>query len=242
MARRTGLKDALPELPAEMLARLAADRQAIGDGSHLTATSVEQLSDHWRPLVGPPVAGEELVDLVDGSGHPTGVTAPRWLCHLLGLCHCTVHVILRTPQDLLVFQVRSRHVDWPGLLDLSVTGHVRAGLGWLEAAGQEAAEELGIDFDPAADHLGPPGLRPVGDPYVRREADSENPPVHICHLTQIYAATLTPAGLASLRFADGEVDALYLCSEARARHLLVHEPHRLAPGFIQSLPRYLDSR
>jgi isopentenyldiphosphate isomerase len=238
----SGIKDAVPLFAAEALARLAADRKQVGDGSQLAAADVERLAALWRPQVHPPPAGEEPFDLLDRAEQPTGVTAPRWLCHLLGLCHRTVHLVLRTPQDLLVLQVRSRHVDWPGCLDLAVTGHVRAGLDWGQAAQQEALEELGLDVAPAAGHLAPPGLQPVGTPYRRREVDSDNPPVFTCHLTQIYAGNLTAAGLAALRFPDGEVAALHLCSEAEARRLLDEERHRLAPGLVQSLPRYLQAR
>ena len=158
----------------------------------------------------------------------------------MGLCHRTVHLVLRTPQDWLVLQMRSRRVDWPGMLDLAVTGHVRAGLSWEEAIRAEAAEELGLDLMEDAGMLVPSSLLPVGDPYIRCEADSINPPVHICHVTQIFAATLTPAGLAGLRFADGEVVGLYLCSLAEAIRLMTDEPHRVAPGLVQSLPRYVE--
>ncbi len=64
--------------------------------------------------------------------------------------------------------------------------------------------------------------------------------MHVCHVTQVFAATLTPAGLAGLRFADGEVVGLYLCSLAEAIRLMTDEPHRVAPGLVQSLPRYVE--
>ena len=120
------------------------------------------------------------------------------LCHLLGLCHRTVHLALHSPQGWLVLQVRSPRVDWPGLIDLSVTGHVRAGLSWQQAMACEAIEELGVDLDPAAGMVEPPGLHTLGQPYHRSEADSHNPPVHICHVTQVFAATLTAAGMARM--------------------------------------------
>ena len=83
-------------------------------------------------------------------------------------------------------------------------------------------------------------LLPVGAPYIRCETDSINPPVHVCHVTQVFVATLTPAGLAGLRFADGEVVGLYLCSLAEAIRLMSDERHRVAPGLVQSLPRYVE--
>ena len=104
---------------------------------------------------------------------------------------------------------------------------------------REAAEELGLDLALEAGMITAAGLQPVGQPYRRSEADSLNPPVHICHVTQVFAATLTPAGLASLRFADGEVVGLYLCSLAEVQHLLAEDAARSAPGLVQSLPVYL---
>ena len=128
------------------LSRLAVDMARIDAGSALSAAQMQELAEAWRSMAQPTPKEEEAFDLVDPSGDGNGVTAPRWLCHLLGLCHRTVHLVLRTPQDLLVLQVRSRRVDWPGMLDLAVTGHVRAGLSWEEAIRAEAGEELGLDL------------------------------------------------------------------------------------------------
>lgn len=225
-------------LSAHELQCLADDRAWIDDGADLTATQIAELIARWQPVVRPTAKELEPFDLVNPNGHPTGVTAPRWLCHLLGLCHRTVHLALRTPQGLLVLQMRSARVrNWPGALDLAVTGHVRAGLSWEEALQLEAAEELGLDVAPAAGLLLTPGPQLVAR-YCRSQTDRENPPEHICHVTQLYAATLTPAGLAGLHFADGEVSGLYLCSMAEAARLVDEETQRVAPGLVQSLPHY----
>lgn len=221
------------------LQRLAGDMAWASGGAQLTAAQVVSLASRWEALARPLPKHHEPFDLVTCDGETTGVAAPRWLCHLLGLCHRTVHLVLRTPQDWLALQVRGRHVDWPSRLDLAVTGHVRAGLSWQQAMQREAAEELGLDLTPAAGMITEAGLAPVGRPYLRSEADSLNPPVHICHVTQVFAATLTPAGLAGLRFADGEVEGLYLCSLAEIDRLLAEDALRLAPGLVQSLPVYL---
>lgn len=221
------------------LQRLAADRAQVGDGSALDAAHVAALAARWEPVVRPPDKEQERFDLVDAEGRPTGVTAPRWLCHLLGLCHRTVHLALRTPQGLLALQMRGLHVrQHPGTLDLAVTGHVRAGLTWDQALRLEAAEELGLDVDPIAGQVAPPGPQPVAR-YCRRQTDRENPPEHICHVTQLYAAELTAHGLATLRFADGEVAGLYLCTPAETTRLVSQEPARVAPGLAQSWPFYL---
>lgn len=223
----------------DTLDRLAEDIAVARSGAALDASRVALLAAQWRLIVQPTAREEEPFDLVTQDGKPTGVTAPRWLCHLLGLCHCTVHLALRTPQGLIVLQMRSRLVrNWPRLLDLAVTGHVRAGLSPADALSREAAEELGLDLDPGAGYVLPPGPQFV-QRYCRQETDSVNPPEHICHVTRLYAATLTAAGLASLHFADGEVDGLYLCSQDEAMRLVAEERQRVAPGLAQSLPHYL---
>lgn len=209
-----------------------------GGGAGLTQTHIDDLAGRWQPIVQPRPKHHEPFDLVTGDGETTGVVAPRWLCHLLGLCHRTVHLVLRTPQHWLALQVRGRHVDWPGRLDLSVTGHVRAGLNWQQAMQREAAEELGLDLAPEAGMITAAGSQPVGRPYHRAEADSLNPPVHICHITQVFAATLTPAGLAGLRFSDGEVEGLYLAGFDEVHRMVMETPDRLAPGLVQSWPHY----
>jgi len=230
----------IPPFDPQSLQRLAADMAASRDRDHLTAAQVQDLATRWRPHVNPPASEEELFDLVSAADRPSRVAAPRWLCHLLGLCHRAVHLVLRTPQNLLVFQVRSRHkLDWPGALDLAVTGHVGAGQSWEQALFRETAEELGLDLAATA-LLAPPGLQLTGPAYYHRDSDSLNPPVNVCHVVRIYAATLTPAGLAAIHFADGEVNALHLCRPEEALRLLADEPHCLAPGLKQSLPRYLE--
>ena len=221
--------------------QLANDLAAAQGIYPLTQPEIDALAARWEAVLCPRPKHYEPFDLVTAGDVLTGVTAPRWLCHLLGLCHRTVHLVLHTPQDWLVLQVRGRQVDWPGLLDLSVTGHVRAGLSWQQALHQEAAEELGLDLSPAAGMITPVGVQAVGAPYRRREADSLNPPVHICHLTQVFAAALTPAGLASLRFADGEVEGLYLASAGEISRLVQEGSDRLAPGLIQSWPIYSEA-
>jgi isopentenyldiphosphate isomerase len=222
-----------------MLQRLADDMARLDCGAPLTQPQVDALIQRWQPIVCPLPKHQEPFDLVTCDGETIGVIAPRWLCHLLGLCHRAVHLALRTPQDWLALQVRGWQVDGPGLLDLSVTGHVRAGLSWQEAIQCEAAEELGLDLTPAAGMLTPAGLAAVGSPYRHYEVDSVNPPVHSCHITQIFTATLTPVGLASLRFADGEVIGLYLASFDGVDRMTKETPDRLAPGLVQSWPHYV---
>ena len=102
-------------------------------------------SDHRGAAQDP----EELFDVVDAEGRPTAAVKARALVHRDGDWHRAVHVwIAGVDADavpFLLFQVRSVHKDtWPGRLDATVGGHLRAGEA-LEDALREVEEEVGID-------------------------------------------------------------------------------------------------
>lgn len=217
------------ELAAERILRL----------DQLAQSEIERLADLWSKRIAPDQIEEEMLDVCDFKGTPTGISAPRWLCHLLGLRHRATHIILRSPQNLLVLQVRSRHKkDWPNQIDTSVGGHVRAGQSFLEAGLAEMEQELGLPANHQATWLAGGKLTKVGVPYERADYHPGTPPFRNKQINQIYAGLLTPDGLARIRFQDGEVDTLYLCTDAEAEQLLAAGT-RIAPGLAQSLPRYL---
>lgn len=215
---------------------LTRDRARAADARRLTQAAVDDLAAIWAPRLSGEMAvelfsgKEERFDLCDDDGRPTGVTAPRWLCHLLGLRHRAVHILLWAPNGLAVLQVRSPHkAYWPGLIDISVGGHVRAGQSYLEAAWSEMEEELGL----TPPLLAPPGLTPAGEPQPDDEPDPRQSP-WLCNrqFNQLYAARLTADGLASARFRDGEVCALYLCPPREIDRLLT--TGAVAPGLTHA--------
>jgi 8-oxo-dGTP pyrophosphatase MutT (NUDIX family) len=213
--------------------------EGLSAKNRLEQAEITHLATIWRARLSPRVAEEELFDLCDDRGMATGVTAPRWLCHLLGLRHRAVHVILRSPQNLLVLQVRSPNkADWPDHIDTSVGGHVRAGETYLDAGLAEIEQELGLPAHNLEAWLVGGKLEPVGTPYERYDCQPATPPFRNHQFNQIYAGHLTPDGLARIRFHDGEVSALYLCTEVEAERLLAAGT-RIAPGLAHSLPRYL---
>lgn len=221
------------------LRELERTADELQDQDDLTQADVTQLAEIWRARLSLRETEEEQFDVCDARGHPIGITAPRWLCHLLGLRHRATHVILRSPQNLLLLQVRSpQKAHFPNHIDTSVGGHLRAGQDFHAATVAEMEEELGLPPDDLARWLVKGELQTVGEPYARRDYHAGTPPLRNAQVNQLYAGQLTPAGLAHVHFRDGEVSALYLCPVDEARRL-VAAGTRVAPGLADCLPRYL---
>jgi isopentenyldiphosphate isomerase len=94
---------------------------------------------------------DELVEIWDKSGKPTGKTAFKSRVHQAGWFHPTVHVWFYTFNGKVLLQKRAAEKDtFPGLWDVSVAGHMQAGETPLEAARREVKEEIGITVEPQA--------------------------------------------------------------------------------------------
>ncbi len=94
----------------------------------------------------------ELLDIVDKSGRPTGLTVDREIAHQEGIRHRTSHVwLLRRKENTveILLQKRSREKDsYPGCYDISSAGHIPAGVDFVPSALRELKEELGLDAAP----------------------------------------------------------------------------------------------
>lgn len=215
-------------------------------GAGTNRDEIAALVAEWEPKVRPDAkerSEDYAIALPDGS--TTGVAAPRWLCHLLGLRHRAVEVAFRTESGLIVLQRRSpTKSDWPNVPDMAVAGHLPqnpdgSDLTFEQGAWKEIAEEIGLEERDAAEALVEGRLLPVGAPYVSLDLDyRRNPPFLNAEVRQILAATLTGAGLARLRFADNEVAGILLVTPETAWDMLARE--EIASGMRYTLPRYLD--
>ncbi len=84
----------------------------------------------------------ELVDAYDESLNIVGVIE-REDAHRKGILHKTVHCWF-IDRDFVYFQIRGKRVGFPGLLDVSVGGHVSSSESTETALLRELNEEVGI--------------------------------------------------------------------------------------------------
>jgi isopentenyldiphosphate isomerase len=130
------------------------------------------------------MADDELLDYFDRDGGWLG-SASRRAVHDGSLWHRTLHLWLASPEHggSLLFQLRSATAsNWPGLLDVSVAGHLLAGEDYVDGL-RESREEIGIAVPPAA-------VIPLG---MRRD-ESPNPGGGFNRELQgVYIARLDPA-------------------------------------------------
>ncbi len=104
----------------------------------------------------------EQIDVVSPANGELLATASRSVVHTEGHWHQVFHcLILRPSANSVVLQRRAlSKVAFPGLLDLSATGHLEAGETPLDGL-REFEEELGVPID--SEHLIPLGTRLLAD-------------------------------------------------------------------------------
>jgi isopentenyldiphosphate isomerase len=94
---------------------------------------------------------DELLDILDEAGRPTGEVAPKSEAHRLGLWHRCFHCWISgsDPEGAyLLVQRRAAGKDtWPGYLDVTAAGHLAAGEETLDGL-REVEEELGLRVEP----------------------------------------------------------------------------------------------
>ncbi|HKH09941.1 MAG TPA: NUDIX domain-containing protein [Rubrobacter sp.] len=103
---------------------------------------------------------DELIDVRDEAGEPTGEVVWKSEAHRRGLWHRCFHCWIfgvDAGQPYLLVQRRAATKDtWPGYLDLTAGGHLGTGENPLDGL-REVEEELGLRVDPG--RLVPLGLR-----------------------------------------------------------------------------------
>lgn len=180
---------------------------------------------------------DEMFNLVDPEGNFTRVEAPRWLCHIIGLRHRAVHVLLcwQSPKlgNVFVLQVRSWiKTDSPGHLDISVGGHV-VGTGndiSEVTAYREMEEEMGIVKSDLYNESLP----------FKHGYEFEEERIHDQFYNRewrdIYMGEIKKTHIEKITFNDNEVVGLYFCPESKASELLNQKHIPLASALKFSLP------
>lgn len=246
-------------LTADARAQLDRLRDEVGAGDELTLARWQAMHEdelYFEHAIGvepeDPTHAYEPFRLIRETQDSDPIIGPRWWFHVLGLRHGSVHVIVTTPQGLFVCQRRSRGKDdAPGAMDLAVTGHCGT-LDPMPAAWKELSEEIGVWRDDANPMIENNHLRFIGtNEHMGISLESAPIPLIDRERTWIFEAHLTPHGMATMHFADGEVTALMLMgnhelAEVHQRiangSVATHGELNLAWGIRRTLPIWLAQR
>lgn len=88
---------------------------------------------------------DELIDILNLEGKPTGKTCMKSFAHKNGVFHASVHIWIFDNEQNILIQQRAENKDvFPNLWDVSVAGHISAGEQPLTSAVREIEEEIGI--------------------------------------------------------------------------------------------------
>jgi isopentenyldiphosphate isomerase len=162
---------------------------------------------------------DELLDILDESGRPTGEVLEKSEAHRLGLWHRCFHCWMcgsDAAGPYLLLQRRAATKDtWPGYLDITAAGHLSTGEKTLDGL-REIEEELGLQVTP--ERLVPLGTikieQQLSAGYDREFHDvfllSDNTPPEKLRLQTEEVESIYRLDL-------GEVDTLYASGEAPAR-------------------------
>lgn len=170
---------------------------------------------------------DEYFDVVSDTGDPVGATAPRWLCHLVGLKHLSAHVILHYKahdSKILILQVRSwDKSDSPGHVDISVGGHVKNGSTPFETACAEMNEEIGLELKELVNS----NLTKI---LTYSAYNSSGSWFHNNEFCVVFEGEVKSDSLTNLRFSDGEVAGTYLCPQLELPRLREQRQIPIAPA------------
>ncbi|MFD2564815.1 NUDIX hydrolase [Aquimarina rubra] len=88
---------------------------------------------------------DELIDILNSDGKPTGEVRLKSEAHRTGLYHASVHIWFYTKEGHILLQKRAKDKDtYPDLWDVSVAGHIGVGETAINSALREVEEEIGL--------------------------------------------------------------------------------------------------
>lgn len=213
-------------------------REELSHGENATQNQIDQIVQfliYYKQQLRPDDK-DELLPLVDRNGKLLGTTAPRWICHLLGLRHRCAHVLLIWKSlalgDAMIFQIRSWDKDEsPGRIDISVGGHLKAmDSDFTEkTAFNEMLEEVALkanDLEVPLEYAG------------GYSSDESRPKDHFNNYEwrDVYIGYVKQDRIGHVNFADGEVAGLVIVELDRAQDFLEQSFLPLASALRESLP------
>jgi isopentenyl-diphosphate Delta-isomerase len=176
---------------------------------------------------------EELLDILDEYGKPTGKQVLKSEAHKKGLFHSTVHIWFYTQTgDVLLQKRASTKETFPNFWDVSVAGHVLANEIIEDAALREVKEEIGITIL----------KRDLVKIDVRKNINRHPNGINDCEFQNVFLCKLDVT-LKELKKQDEEVDALCLLSLEKFKYFTTHlnEEFRLVPADYSYYTFIIDS-
>ena len=222
----------------KIIRRLDVLRKELHHGTSSNQHAIDDLAKElaaYQSILRPGEKDENL-SIVDEHGVETGVQAPRWLAHLLGLSHQAVDIILKWqhPQlgQVAILQVRSWDKDnSPGCLDISAGGHPKFDQSVEEAAFSELEEELGL----RQEHLQGRKLECIKKYFIFEEKVNKAQ-FYNAEWRYIYTGLLNNDALEAIHFQDKEVAGLTIMPIKIVKNLPNQSILPVASGLKHSLP------
>lgn len=88
---------------------------------------------------------DELIDILNVDGKPSGETCMKSYAHKNGIFHASTHIWIFDDNQNVLIQKRKEDKDtFPNYWDISVAGHISAGEKPITSAVREIKEEIGI--------------------------------------------------------------------------------------------------
>lgn len=171
---------------------------------------------------------DELVDILDENGKPTGKTCLKSEVHLKGYWHPCIHVWLYTNNNDVLIQKRvATKKEFPNTWDVSVAGHVAAGEDILLAAQREVQEEVGLKLNLNDLHF--IGNFTTDFKHHKNFVDREYHYVYLAKLTK---------PIEQLKIQDEEVSEIQLISIDKLKQVLRDKNSKL--NFVPYSFKHLD--
>jgi isopentenyldiphosphate isomerase len=164
---------------------------------------------------------DELLDII--TEEDTVVDKQmRSTVHQLGLWHRGVHVFLFAEDGKMLVQKRSAdRASSPSLLDCSISEHVKAGEGYLEAAVRGMQEEMGVEKI---------NITPLMK-FRMNYGPNDN------EISVLYEGVVNPK---LVKFDPVEIESIQYLHEEELKELMEVESEKFCGWFIEIMNAYTD--